>query len=93
MVWRCQELSYGNTADDANALFHVISQRCLKGSIILTADQGVGSWELRRRPSPTRCWRPSASGHTEGPPREHWSVGPLGQMWPAAVWNRVMIRR
>jgi len=31
-------------ADDANALFQVISQRYLKGSIILTTNRGVGSW-------------------------------------------------
>jgi DNA replication protein DnaC len=31
-------------ADDANALFQVISQRFLKGSIILTTNRGVGSW-------------------------------------------------
>ncbi len=30
--------------DDANALFQVISQRYLKGSIILTTNRGVGSW-------------------------------------------------
>jgi DNA replication protein DnaC len=31
-------------ADDANALFQVISQRYLKGSVILTTNRGVGSW-------------------------------------------------
>ncbi len=31
-------------ADDANALFQVISQRYLKGSIILTTNRGIGSW-------------------------------------------------
>ena len=31
-------------ADDANALFQVISQRYLKGSIILTTNRGVGTW-------------------------------------------------
>ncbi len=31
-------------ADDANALFQVIAQRYLKGSIILTTNRGVGSW-------------------------------------------------
>jgi len=31
-------------ADDANALFQVISQRYLKGSIILTTNRGVASW-------------------------------------------------
>lgn len=31
-------------ADDANALFQVISQRYFKGSIILTTNRGVGSW-------------------------------------------------
>jgi DNA replication protein DnaC len=31
-------------AEDANALFQVISQRYLKGSIILTTNRGVGSW-------------------------------------------------
>jgi DNA replication protein DnaC len=31
-------------SDDANALFQVISQRYLKGSIILTTNRGVGSW-------------------------------------------------
>lgn len=31
-------------ADDANALFQVISQRYLKGSIILTTNKGIGSW-------------------------------------------------
>ena len=30
--------------DDANALIQVISQRYLKGSIILTTNSGVGSW-------------------------------------------------
>ena len=39
------ELGYLPTpADDANALFQVISQRYLKGSIILTTNRGVGSW-------------------------------------------------
>jgi len=31
-------------ADDANALFQVISQKYLKGSIILTTNRGVASW-------------------------------------------------
>ena len=31
-------------AEDANALFQVISQRCLNGSIILTTNRGVASW-------------------------------------------------
>jgi DNA replication protein DnaC len=31
-------------AEDANALFQVVSQRYLKGSIILTTNRGVGSW-------------------------------------------------
>jgi len=31
-------------AEDANALFQVISQRYLRGSIILTTNRGVGSW-------------------------------------------------
>lgn len=31
-------------AEDANALFQVISQRYLKGSVILTTNRGVGSW-------------------------------------------------
>jgi len=31
-------------SDDANALFQVISQRYLKGSIILTTNRGVASW-------------------------------------------------
>ena len=30
--------------DDANALFQVISERYLKGSIIFTTNRGVGSW-------------------------------------------------
>ena len=31
-------------AEDANALFQVISQRYLRGSIILTTNRGVASW-------------------------------------------------
>jgi DNA replication protein DnaC len=31
-------------AEDANALFQVISQRYLRGSIILTTNRGVGGW-------------------------------------------------
>jgi DNA replication protein DnaC len=31
-------------AEDANALFQVISQRYLRGSVILTTNRGVGSW-------------------------------------------------
>jgi len=31
-------------AEDANALFQVISQRYLNGSIILTTNRGVASW-------------------------------------------------
>jgi DNA replication protein DnaC len=31
-------------AEDANALFQVISQRYLRGSIILTTNRGVGAW-------------------------------------------------
>jgi DNA replication protein DnaC len=31
-------------AQDANALFQVVSQRYLKGSLILTTNRGVGSW-------------------------------------------------
>jgi DNA replication protein DnaC len=31
-------------AEDANALFQVISQRYLKGSLVLTTNRGVGSW-------------------------------------------------
>ena len=32
-------------ADDASALFQVISRRYLKGSVILTTNRGVASWE------------------------------------------------
>jgi DNA replication protein DnaC len=31
-------------SEDANALFQVISQRYLRGSVILTTNRGVGSW-------------------------------------------------
>lgn len=31
-------------AEDANALFQVVSQRYLRGSIILTTNRGVGAW-------------------------------------------------
>ncbi len=31
-------------AEDANALFQVVSQRYLRGSIILTTNRGVGGW-------------------------------------------------
>ena len=31
-------------AEDANALFQVISQRYVRGSIILTTNRGVASW-------------------------------------------------
>ena len=31
-------------AEDANALFQVISQRYLRGSVILTTNRGVASW-------------------------------------------------
>jgi len=31
-------------AEDANALFQVVAQRYLRGSIILTTNRGVGSW-------------------------------------------------
>lgn len=31
-------------AEDANALFQVISQRYLRGSVILTTNRGVGAW-------------------------------------------------
>ena len=39
-----RDLATMRFVEDANALFQVISQRYLKGSIILTTDRGVASW-------------------------------------------------